>query len=68
MTTELLAAAQQLSDPSHDLQCSYLIEQNDELRLRYERLRKENEELRYLIIEMRKRVADVMHTSMDDFK
>jgi hypothetical protein len=68
MTTELLAAAQDLAENPHELQVYYLVEHNAELRRRNERLRKENDELRHLLIKMRKRVAEVMHYSLDDFK
>lgn len=68
MTTELLAAAQQITHSPHDLQLYHLVEHNTELRRSCTRLRQENDELRHLIIEMRKRVAQVMHSSMDDFK
>jgi hypothetical protein len=68
MTTELKAAAQELAESPHDLQLYYLIEHNAELRRRHERLRQENDELRHLLIKMRKRVAEVMHYSLDDFK
>ena len=49
-------------------QFAYLWTQNDDLRRRCERLRKENDEYRHLIVELRKKVAEVMHYSMDDFK
>lgn len=75
MTTELLAAAAQIQveeyfdgDKTLGEQFAYICMVNDDLRRRCERLRKENDEYRQLIIEMRKKVAEVMHASMDDFK
>lgn len=75
MTTELAAAAAQLDIERYvegeltlGEQFAYLCQVNDDLRRRCERLRKENDEYRQLIIEMRKKVAEVMHSSMDDFK
>lgn len=68
MTTELLAAAQQVTHSPHDLQLYHLVEHNSELRRRCDLLRRENDEYRQLIGEMRKKVAEVMHYSMDDFK
>lgn len=42
--------------------------ENDDLRRRNERLRKEADEYRQLLVELRKKVAEVMHSSLDDFK
>ena len=68
MTTELLAAAQQVTHSPHDLQLYHLVELNAELRRNCARLRQENDEYRHLIVELRKKVAEVMPYSMDDFK
>lgn len=68
MTTELLAAAKEMAEPPHTLQLYFLVEQNAELRRRCDLLRRENDEYRQLIGEMRKKVTEVMHYSMDDFK
>ena len=69
MTTELAAAAAEYTgEPTLGEQFSYLCTLNEDLYRRCDRLRKENDELRQLIIEMRRRVADIMHSSIDDFK
>jgi CRISPR/Cas system-associated exonuclease Cas4 (RecB family) len=69
MTTELAAAAAEMSDelPLGE-QFACLLNVNEELRRKCARLRKENDDMRHLIIEMRKRVSEVMHSSMDDYK
>lgn len=78
MTTEVQAAI--YSDPSEyqvikeeteffpAAYAEFLKCENDDLRRRNERLRKEADEYRQLLIELRKRVAEVMHSSLDDFK
>lgn len=68
MTTELKAAADALGFQSVEKWTARLIIENDELKRRCERLRKEADEYRDLLVEMRKRVSDVMNSSMDDFK
>ena len=81
MTTEILAAAAQMAEPLHEqiheqqqglyvmeLQVSNLMEHNAELHYRNERLRQERDDLRRLLVKMRKRVAEVMDYSLDDFK
>jgi uncharacterized coiled-coil DUF342 family protein len=40
----------------------------DDLRRGKERMRRERDELSLLIIQMRKRIADIMHSSLDDLK
>lgn len=61
MTTEIQAAVAE-GDHHHP----HLI--IDDLRRQCERLRKERDEYRELLIKMRKKVAEVMHASLDDFK
>ena len=81
MTTEILAAAVQLmAEPLHEqiheqrqelrvmeMQVSNLMEHNAELHYRNERLRQERDDLRRLLVKMRKRVAEVMDYPLDDF-
>ena len=45
--------------------CTELKQENDDLRRGNERVRRERDELRLLIIQMRKRIADIMHSSLD---
>jgi len=69
MTTELQAAANAMEDGSTiDSYYNLLVRELDDTRRRCNRLQKENDEYRHLIVEMRKKVAEVMHSSMDDYK
>lgn len=61
MTTEVQAAYQE-----RDHHLPHLI--IDDLRRQCERLRKERDEYRELLLQLRKKVAEVMHSSLDDFK
>lgn len=42
--------------------------ENDDMRRQLERTRRERDEYRELLIKLRKKVAEVMHSSLDDFK
>lgn len=46
-------------------QFANILHENDDLRRRCERLRRERDELSLLIIQMRKRISDIMHSSLD---
>lgn len=61
MTTEVQAA---ISEEPHHL--PHLI--IDDLRRQCERLRRERDEYRELLMQLRKKVAEVMHSSLDDLK
>lgn len=65
MTTELNAAVNRMAmEPDREWVARLLLE-NDDLRRQCERTRRERDELRLLIIQMRKRIADIMHSSLD---
>lgn len=65
MTTELNAVANKMALDNNSDWATRLMLENDDLRRQCERMRKERDELRLLIIQMRKRIADIMHSSLD---